>query len=197
MRRARRSDQGYTLIEVMMAMAVMIVGIVGLLSLQQASTQANYEARQMTTGTHVTQVWLERVRRDALRWNTNTPTGVVLGGTTYLVALPGAGWVTPVPAAAEESYGFGFQGIDTRVEADMVYCTHLRGTWLVPNDTMRVDARTWWHRRGQGTDADQADFRLFPNCGLGVEAGVTDEIAASPSRLRAIHAGTLVRWTPL
>ena len=200
MRRSNRSQQGFTLIEVMMAMSVMVVGALGIMAMQQASTRGNMNARQLTTGTEVTQLWLERVRRDAMGWN--VPDSVVgVAGTQFLRNLPAAGtvdWFTPAGAALGETAAVDYFGNEVPL-AQGRFCTHLRMVWLDPGRLARVDVRTWWHKRGDGTnDTNYADATLFPNCGSGTEAGVTAELETTPvPRLHAVYASTLVRWQRL
>lgn len=196
----RRSSEGFTLIEVMMAMAVMVIGALGILSMQQAATRGNMTARQLSTASYANQVWLERVRRDALMWNGRNRADT--GTTTWLAGLAAGGdvdWFTPaVGPLGNESAGFDYFGNEVPV-ANATYCTHLALNWISVDGTLaRVTARTWWHRRGDGTDPAFADRRLFPNCGQGAEPGVTAELADPTSpRLRAVTSSILVRWNRL
>lgn len=190
--RAQRRD-GFTLIEVMMAIAIMTVGAVGIMALQQAATRGNAEARQLTTGTELTRTWLERIRRDSLRWTASlSADGTALQPTSYLRNLPPVGttgWITPIDLTGAESYAFDYLGNDTTIDADKHYCTHLRMTWIVVGDTARVEARTFWPKRGNAG--------VFDDCSRGSEVDVTNELAAAVPRLQAVYAATLVRWTPL
>ncbi|MEM9073755.1 MAG: prepilin-type N-terminal cleavage/methylation domain-containing protein [Myxococcota bacterium] len=196
MNRTKRTA-GFTLIEVMMGMSVMVVGALGIMAMQQAAMTGNMNARQVTTATQSTELWLERVRRDSLAWNTaDAATG--LGSTFYLrnAPLPGGPsvWFTPAGGLPGESSAFDYFGMEVPL-AQGRYCTQMQLTWIDPGRLMRVDLRTWWHRRGDGTAT--ADATLFPNCGSGAEAAVTTELNASPSRLHAVYASTLVRWQRL
>ena len=202
-RPTQRRRAGFTLIEVMVAVSIMTVGAMGIMALQQAATRGNIEAREMTMATQLTRQWIERVRTDAVRWNgTSLPTS--LATTSYLKQLPNAGgttnWFTPTPLATSgESYAFDYFGRDATTAAQQKhYCTNLRMTWLVMGATARIEARTFWHRRSNGTSATLGDARLFPNCGAGGgEAAVTTELAAPASRLRAVNVATVVRWQPI
>lgn len=198
-RSSRTRSAGFTLIEVMIAVGILTVGSVGILAMQQASTRGNLNARQMTTATNVTRVWIERARRDALRWRSNItgdPNGV--GATQYISATPLAGesgWIAPVNTNdPTERFGFDWYGQNTQVQGDIRYCTHINTRWVVVNQVARVDVRTFWYRRGDGADgATHQD--LFPNCGAGGgEAAVSVELTAPSPRIHAIYASTLVRW---
>lgn len=199
-KKSRRA--GFTLIEVMVAVSIMTVGAMGIMALQQAATRGNMEARQMTMASQLTRLWLERVRTDGLRWNSQSlPTG--LATTSYLKQLPAAGgttgWFTPIPPAASgEQYAFDYFGRDTSTVGQRYYCTNLRMTWLTIGDTARIEARTFWRRRANSTDSTLGDARLFPSCGAGGgEAGVSAELAAPAPRIRAVNAATVIRWQPI
>lgn len=202
-RRPRRA--GYTIIEVMMALGVLGVGAVGLMSLQQATTRGNMQARQMTVATEVARSWAERLRRDAVRWNQQGLPGVqaLPGGPVYLrnvPAAPGAPgpWFSPQSNAGDplESYGADWWGRDTLAPADMVYCTHVRLRWASPQQTIRADVRTFFHKRGDVRDG-ATNFTLFPNCAAGAEANVTANLALPAPAVRAVFTSLVVRWTPL
>ncbi len=194
----KRNREGFTLIEIIMALGIMTVGAVGIMSLQQAATRGNMESRELGVASQVTRSWLERLRRDAVRWNQQGANVATRATTEYLQTVDG-NWYALArdPVDNNESYGFDYQGQDTTTVAQMVYCAHVRLSWVVPGDTIRADVRTFWHRRAGGRDNTQGDRRLFGNCGQGAEAAVTAELAAPTSRLRAVHASTLIRWQPL
>ncbi len=204
-RRNRR--EGFTLIEVMMAVAIMTVGAVGLLSLQAATVRGNADARQLTVATQVNQVWVERLRRDALRWTAPELAAVrAASGPRYLrnAPAPGGGWsgwfapVDPAPVPSDpQSYGFDYQGLDTFDPNQMVYCTHVNLRWVDPGQTLRADVRTFWHKRGQANDAAFADRRLFAGCAVGAEGGVTAELASPAPRIHAVQTSVVLRWTRL
>jgi type IV pilus assembly protein PilV len=192
---------GYTLIEVMMAIGIMAFGAVGLMALQQATLEGNRGAREVTTATQATRTWLDRVRRDSLKWNARGAPGLI--GTDYLntgITTPNT-WFTPVPTAAPtagggdgESFAFDYFGRDV-LAANAYFCTNLRMQWVIPNQAIRVDARTWWHRSGQ----DFTDRTTFTNCGLGSEdTGITDDldgVSGPAPTLHGVYGSTLVRWS--
>jgi len=199
-REHRRS--GYTLIEVMLGIAIMAFGAVGLMALQQATLKGNRGAREITTATQATRTWLDRVRRDSLGWNARGLAGTA--GTDYLSNVPAVptaagAWFTPQPPAASmpsasggdgESFAFDYFGRDVQA-ANAYFCTHIRMRWAIQNQAIRVDARTWWHRSGQNF----TDRTLFTGCAVGAEAGVTANLDSAAPQLHAVYGSTLVRWS--
>jgi len=198
---AKKAEQGYTLVEVMMAVAIMTVGSVGILSLHQATTNGNRSAREMATATDLTRVYLERVRADALMWNAAIrPTSA---DTDYLFHLPVStatpgDWFNPVPDSGAE--GFNYAGLDVRPDGSPVliadadaayYCTNLKVTWILGRDAVRVDARVWWHRTASDTDREEFDCDSDPTTEIDVE------LATVSPRIRAVTASTVVRWSRL
>ncbi len=185
-------NRGYTIIEVMMAVAVMTVGAVGVMGLQSVATRSNSFARQMTIATEITESWLERLQRDGLTWNqSGVPTR-----TTHLRTVPRM-WFSPVSTDIRESWGRTYLGQETRTADDMHFCTNVQLAWVQTSDTIRAEVRTWWHRRGTGTDSTFAHSRIWENCGRGMEIRVTNEVNAATSRLHVVQASTLIRWLPL
>lgn len=196
-RRTRRP--GYTMIEVMMAIGVMTVGSMGIYALQQAVLRGNQEARQMTVATNLAYSWANRLKRDALTWNTEGAGG--LTNTTYLSGVPLSPevgeWVLPVPVTSAESYAFDYLGNDTRAEGDIMYCTNVRLRWAVPDQAIRADIRVWWARASAGSSDETTDMNLYDLCVEGTADGVSDEISEDASRLRAVYDSVVLRWSAI
>ena len=198
-RRATKSrNGGYTLIEVMMAVGIMTVGAVGIMSLQQATTRGNAFSREITTANDITRTWIERLRMDALRWNSTGATAVA--STAYLSNVPAdtatiGPWLTigtagPSPA---ESYAFDYAGEATDGAAPngaIYYCTNVRFRWVMGNNAIRADVRTWWHRRSD-------DIAARFDCEAGTEDAVSADLAAARPELHAVYGSLVIRPTPV
>ena len=190
---------GYTMIEVMMALAVLTTGAMGIMAMTQASTRGNMEAREMTTATQITQRWLERIRRDSLNWTAagSSASPVLLANTNYLRFVPGPGdptsWFVPAPPiAGPEAPNFDFYGRDTRTPSEMYYCTNVRLEWLYDGSAIRADVRVWWLRRLGGGAADTSRA-VLGQCAPGTDPNSL----TGDNRLRMTYASTVVRWTPM
>lgn len=184
--RAKRRH-GYTLVEVMMAIAILAVGATGIMGLQQAATRGNQEANEMGTATRIAEMWLDRFRLDALNWRPGGPgiasVAATFANTQYMRLMPtagGTGWFVPpagagLPAAAT----LGFNG-NPSAGGTMHYCTQAQINWVRPGTTMRADVRVFWRRR-QWTSAAGAEV-----CPL------------APNRIdyHMVNATTVLRWTP-
>ena len=163
MKKNRKAERGYTAVEVMMSMTLLLVGAVGVMAMQRAAVQGNMDAREMDVASSIARAWLDRAERDATLW---TPSTVVASPPTNLqyasiidegVVTNAAGtWFVPqsrlVPAGSQndtESAGFDILGqdMDTLTNTGLRYCVNLRVTPLTTDQTlMRVEARVFWPR---------------------------------------------------
>ena len=151
--RRRRRSGGYTLIEVMMALAVLTAGAVGIVGMQQAAIRGNMISRQITTANNLAQLWIDRLQRDSIHWTNSSSTASVadLANTTYLKNVTAAGstpaWFVPVPGTSiPEAAAFDYYGRDTTTAGAMYYCANIRLAWVYPGRAMRGDVRIWWAR---------------------------------------------------
>lgn len=195
--RRRRRTSGYTLIEVMTAIGILMVGGVGIFAIEEGAIIANAEARRMAMAQHVAATVVERIRRDALAWTVGGASmpSTALDRTTYLVnagTTPGAGatpWINLTPATATESWGFDYWGNDTRVASEMAFCAQMRFEWVYTNQALRADVRVYYPRRGDGQSDDGTNAAAWvgcPNTPLDSAALLTD--------LRFAQLSTVVRW---
>lgn len=193
--------QGFTLVEVMIAIGIMTVGSLGILSMHHAVSGANRATHEMNTAIAITERWIERIDRDALAWSEEGINSSALNSTAYLKELAGSlqptGWFTPSPTDSDESYAFDYFGRDTSTSADIKYCVNLQMTWLRQGSSARVDVRTFWFREGYvlggPTHPDWvqgSDFR-GANCNAATADGW--DLGAAPN-VDVVFASTVVRW---
>jgi type IV pilus assembly protein PilV len=172
--RARKSGaRGYTVVEVMMAMAVLAVGASGVAAMQKATLLANVNARNLATANAIAEGWMERVRTDALAWN--TPGGANDINDTRWIQLAavgspttGGGWFTPLEtdfgaaqpegAAQADIMGAPIHPLTETPDLVPAFCTQLRLSRFAANAAapagqferaVRVEVRVIWDRRGR------------------------------------------------
>lgn len=200
-KRAQRSRRGYTLIEIMTALAVLMIGATGIFAIQTGATIANMEARRMASASQIAQLVVERIRLDAVTWRSGGPNmdATALDGTSYLVNAPARGdgptaWMNvPVVRAAApfEGYAFDYHGRDVDADApDIAFCAQMRLAWVYYGQALRADVRVYFPRRADASDA--AD----PTPYIGCPAGITGLSSGYRTDLHFAHASTVVRWTP-
>lgn len=151
----RRSASGFTLLEVMMALTVLAIGMLGIVALQAATVGSTQDASQFSTANAVTRTWIQRLQRDAQRWNhpsTMFPTRDDITETAWLQFADSAAnkWFRPNESAMEPylTAAFDRNGLDVKVDDNLnsVYCTHLRLRRLYP-DLIRAEVRVFWKKR--------------------------------------------------
>lgn len=195
MRRGRRSRKraGYTLIEVMMAIAIITASSVALIGLQEIVIRGNMDARQTSTATNIVRSTIGLLRIDAVNWTTST--------TSASVALsPNArGFLRDMPVAATAAAGpwgpfgatvnaperaYDYQGRPTTVAGDMFYCVETRYAWVYTGQLARVDVRVWWVRPSAAVNA-----AIYAGC-------PTQPATLNTAALHSLQATTTLRYTP-
>lgn len=168
----RRASHGYTAVEVMMAMTVMLIGAAAVISMQKTSIQANTDARRTDLANSIARTWMDRLQRDAMQWTCPGPS-CPFGGNTPNNALivnsgnVGTGWFLPsqyLGATTPEAMSPGFDVLGRDLPKTLLapntltswpgaeFCVNVRLTWLVaPSGTVepgliRADVRVLWPR---------------------------------------------------
>jgi type IV pilus modification protein PilV len=159
-KRRNRREHGFTLIEVMMSLTVLVIGVLGVMVLQTATIAGNQDAVQITTANAIARLWLDRLQRDATQWNHPSsvqPTSNI--SSTQWLNNVGSGWFVPA-ATATESPAFDVTGQDmllTPFEDKADYCTHVRLTYLDASSSLiRAEIRVVWPKRVKGDLANWA-----------------------------------------
>lgn len=167
----RSKQQGFTLLEVMMALTVLAIGMVGIVALQAATIGSTQDASQFTTANAVARTWIQRLNRDAQRWNhpsKKIPTDDI-GDTAWLQFADTRAnvWFRPDANVLEQgaSPAFDRNGNDISLadadgmRDDAVYCTHIRLRRLYP-ETIRAEVRVFWKKRHLGAGATYMGYGL-------------------------------------
>lgn len=190
-RRARRKLRGFTLIEVMLAVAVMLVGVLGIIQLQRSVFRANADARTTATATANTERWVGVLRRSALRWTDSA----TVAGVPYLEDV-GSGWVIPASDTAEP-YGMDWYGVPTTTAADIRYCTLIKLTWLTQDAAMRAEVITFWPKeRVLGSGGEAFGTLCDPTDGSTAAGAVnadSPETTLAGTNLRVVRASVVLR----
>lgn len=202
----RRARRGFTLVEVMIALAVLALGVTGILSLQNASILSNRRAQEMTVATHVARLWMERLHADALQWNRPTPRNLTsdLTDTRWLCRAAATGCTTgggpainqwfvpsipPPHAAALGPSAFDFAAREvSALTPEARYCVSARLTWVVrdigPRQGMlRAEVRVWWYQEGAPN--------LYPNC-ADANPGQQNAISRDATNIHAVYLGAVI-----
>ncbi|MCC6217402.1 MAG: prepilin-type N-terminal cleavage/methylation domain-containing protein [Polyangiaceae bacterium] len=198
MSRRRAPLRGYSIVELMMAVAILAIGVTGVIALHKVTSAANRHARNVAIATAIAQAWEEKLVADAASWNHPSPrrTTSDLADTTWLCGVnaactggnPGGGngiWWRP-HSSTPLRMGPGFDPLGNPVaDADMgdaVFCTHLRLSWLYRDDTLmsgngvvRAEVRVFWLREGGAGGVDATK----PVCDASIAAASVGTTAGS------------------
>lgn len=169
--RSRRT-RGYTVIELMMALAVFTTGIAGVIAMQRATVAANRLAKNITVASGIADAWLGQLSTDAAQWRTDL-TGTIWLQTVNVANMNGA-WQLPAWNAARD-FGPGFDPLGAPGSANRDFCAHVRLTWFYPDGTglggipgngmIRTEVRVFWPR--------DSVTRVAGDCTSGVPATIT------------------------
>jgi prepilin-type N-terminal cleavage/methylation domain-containing protein len=163
--------RGFTLLEVMMALTILAIGMLGIVALQAATVGSTQDASQFSVANSVARTWVHRLQRDAQRWNHPSAFNASddIGDTAWLQGVVGSAnkWIRPGLSGLEPnaSPAFDMNGDDVplgdapRMRDSAVYCTHIRLRRLYP-DMIRAEVRVFWKKRRLG------DGPLFVTHGL-------------------------------
>jgi hypothetical protein len=151
---SRAARAGYTVIEVMMSLAVLAVGVIGIISMQKVTISANTHAKNLAIATHIAQSWLGVLEAEAMLWGRDG-TGAPLTRTTWL--LQGVGtttWFRP-NFDGTRLFGPAFDALgnpvaDTDRDPNARFCVDLRLSPLTTANEggglMRAEVRVVWLR---------------------------------------------------
>jgi len=155
MRRAR----GYTVIEVMIALTLLAIGTSGIIAMQKVTSVTNRESRNLVIANQIARTWMERLRTDAVQWNSPSPansTSDLDTDTVWLKKVTG-NWERPVDdiRGSPTADAFGNDVRDAQADTGS-FCTNVRLNWLVgpagagvaPPFLLRAEVRVYWLRDG-------------------------------------------------
>jgi prepilin-type N-terminal cleavage/methylation domain-containing protein len=182
----RRQD-GYTLVEVMMALTVLAIGASGIFALQTVAVGGNAEASNLTSATNIGRGWIEIIKTQALAWNNFGPNPPSDLADAPLLNGLGPAW-TALTLAGPPSP----QRRDGAFSPDGLFCAQARsdvpvvGAGLPPINGREVTVRVWWFK------GDFHNRAAFPNCGQAQAAVMGDDI----SRFHWVYLTTLITPHP-
>ncbi|MET0413394.1 MAG: hypothetical protein ABW217_18950 [Polyangiaceae bacterium] len=151
MSRTVRSARGYTVVELVMALAMMVVGVAGVIAMQGVTASSNRHARDLAVATHVGQAWLDMLATESSLWTEKNS----LGRTTWLARVDSeASWFRPA-FSGTLNFGPAFDALGnavvlTDVARDAKYCVDLRLLRLEDSSAgaglIRSEVRVFWRR---------------------------------------------------
>lgn len=173
----KRGDSGYTMVEVMVAMGIIIVGFIGLLSLQVKTLRGATSSLTLTQAMNLAEHTMSSFEVEALSWTSTTVNTAALPrlSANGFLNAPSAGdttgWLKVFPEGSGDlrvgPMGEGIALADVDLDAGILtemgtnlhrkFCVHYRLTWVDPNESFRAEVRVAWAR-------DESDFTPYLEC---------------------------------
>lgn len=152
--------RGYTLVELMMALAVLAIGIGGVFAMQKVTITSNGQAKNLALATHIAESWLDELSAEGGQWNDfgDFNDGVWLAQVGAEEAAAG-NWFRPAFSEARK-FGPAFDALGSYVPAADVaerahFCSDLRLRWMSSQTAIktgaglvRAEVRVFWRREG-------------------------------------------------
>lgn len=175
--RGRR--RGFTLIEILVAVIIIVIGLVGVMAMQIVAIQANATARDTSEATVLAEQFVTLLQQDATAWtegNDLSQTVWLKGGIANMDQ-----W--QVVTADEMVNGMGVPRSALHgLEAGRArFCVAYRLRTAVPNEALSGFVRVYWQRLG--------DARAMVDCGTG--SGSSLSASDLDTTGRGVHMVTL------
>jgi hypothetical protein len=149
--RSRRAGAAYTAVEVLMSMAVLAVGVVGIIATEKITLASNVHSKNLAIATHIGESWLGMLEAEAALWD-NTGS---LTRTVWLSQVSAfTTWFRPTYDTGL-GFGAGFDAAGTPVrdldqDPNARFCVDLRLSPLTTDNSggglIRVEVRVIWLR---------------------------------------------------
>jgi type IV pilus assembly protein PilV len=165
-----RRSRGTTVVEIMMALALLAIGSSGIIAMQKVTIVANRDAKNLEIANEIARTWVERLRGDAMLWNHPSPLNPAtdLADTIWLPnvkATTNVAWFRPSDTALS-IYGVhdALGRDDPSGGKNGPYCVNLRLNWIRQDKSIRAEIRVYWLRKSiQSSGTSQAPSD--PLCG--------------------------------
>jgi prepilin-type N-terminal cleavage/methylation domain-containing protein len=184
--RPRARERGYTLVELMMALALFTVAVLGIISMQKITVASNAHAKNVAMAQRIAQAWAGQLEMDATAWRTTFGTGWLNDANV---------WQRPAYIASRR-FGGAFDALGNALADNDVgqarFCTHLRMAWLYPvaggNGTLRAEIRVFWLRDDEAALDSNASM-----CSTAQTAVQAKAIGLATDRYRFVYQAVGVR----
>jgi Tfp pilus assembly protein PilV len=181
-RRRRRPMAAYTAVEVLMSLAILAVGAIGIIATDKVTVAANQHAKNLAIATHVAESWIGMLNAEAALWEGSE---VLLTEARHPWLFQGRdtdAWFRP-NYVQRLDFGPAFDALGNPMASstDASFCVDLRLAPLTRGDAagrmLRAEVRVMWLRPQPIVSA--ADPTLSSACAL----NAVQASAAGASRL--------------
>jgi prepilin-type N-terminal cleavage/methylation domain-containing protein len=187
----RALRRGYTLVELMMALALFTVAVLGIISMQKITVVSNAHAKNVAMAQRIAQGWAGQLEMDGSAWRTAFGSGWLNAAAT---------WQRPLYITGR-AFGAAFDALGNPVPDGELgraqFCTHVRMSWLYPtnsgvggNGMLRAEIRVFWLRDGEAALDSNASM-----CALQTSATATN-IGLATERYHFVYQTVGIRQHP-
>jgi type IV pilus assembly protein PilV len=159
-------------VELMIALAVLAIGVSGIIAMQKVTIVANQHAKNLAAATHIAQTWQDQLAADAVLWNSPSPNGGSsdIGETRWLERVTTDEFTWFVPDYSGD-FGAAFDALGNPLPpgndpAQAAFCAHVRLSWLHPQEfgrgLIRTEVRVFWLRDGGDGHVDASKSLCDP-----------------------------------
>jgi prepilin-type N-terminal cleavage/methylation domain-containing protein len=145
---------GFTIVELMMSLAVLTVGISGIIAMQKVTAVSNLHSKSVAIATQIANAWQDQLLVEGTLWRRSASPS--LPTWAWLTKTDQTGWFRPKYDDTYRHFGAAFDALGNPVTegniAQAQFCVHLQ---LVPvialtdslgNATIRASVRVIWPR---------------------------------------------------
>jgi type IV pilus assembly protein PilV len=143
--------RGFTIVELMMSLAVLAVGISGIIAMQKLTATTNMHSKSVAIATQVARTWQNHLLLDGTLWRRTTS----INSTTWLkAAAPNAPFFRPA-FDVNQRIGGAFDALGNPITDDELaraqFCVHIQVVPIInlldaSNATVRATVRVLWPR---------------------------------------------------
>jgi prepilin-type N-terminal cleavage/methylation domain-containing protein len=196
----RRVQRGYTIVELVMSLAVLAIGASGVIAMQKVAVSSNRHAKDLAIASRIGEAWADQLALDGSTWTITAAGASTLSNATW-IQLANEGqtveWFVPNYSTIRDfGPAFGALGapLDPAQNGALIrYCTQLRFAYLHSaqngSGVIRAQIRVFW-------PADDAAVGV-PATARGNLCGVDGPtLAANISAFNVIYLTTSVSEAP-
>jgi prepilin-type N-terminal cleavage/methylation domain-containing protein len=189
---ACKAEHGYTMVELMMAIAVFGIGVSGIIAMQKVAAAANQHSRALSVATGIAQAWQNQLQADASLY---TRTAGLANTVWIQLADSQTDWFRPDWNEVRQ-FGAAFDALGKPINyttpsdaAAAQFCVHVRLTQLYKSspgiNVIRTEVRVLWPR-------SEGDVGATPFCTITAGADLAT-LGANTSNFHFLYQVSAVR----
>jgi prepilin-type N-terminal cleavage/methylation domain-containing protein len=157
--RSKMREAGFTLVELMMSLAVLAIGLAGIIAMQKVTVSTNLHAKSLATATRIAQAWQDQLMTESSLWNREnnllyTPWLGLASSTDPQWTRPAWSGTIAAGNAYVQPFGAGFDALGNPVFDENIaqaqFCVHFRLQPVYPLNSglgvVRITVRVLWPR---------------------------------------------------